>query len=513
MQLSTIMIDFSATGLPDRVFTGVTADSRLVRPGYLFAALPGNRVDGRTFIADAIARGAVAVLAAPGTVLPAGSGDGAGAGAGQRGVVLIEDEQPRRRFAQLAAAFHGRQPRRVVAVTGTNGKTSTVQFVRHLWQALGYPGASLGTLGLQSPVIDRGGSLTTPDPSALHEDLAALARAGVEHVAMEASSHGLAQFRLDGVQLAAAGFTNLSRDHLDYHGSMESYFAAKLALFERVMPAGGTAVLNADAPAYAELASVCTRRSHRVLSYGAAGHDLVIRVIDPLPHGQRVAMELLGRKYEVELALAGRFQVWNVLCALGLVLAGLDRPEAALETLLGALGRLRGVPGRMQLVATHPRGAPIFVDYAHTPDALETVLSALRPHARRRLVVVFGCGGDRDAGKRPLMGEIGARLADRAIITDDNPRSETPGAIRRAVIAGATRPVEEIGDRAQAITVAIEGLAGDDVLVIAGKGHEQGQIIGAEVRPFDDAAVARAVVARLGGGAAAGALGAEEGGR
>ncbi|WP_029009585.1 UDP-N-acetylmuramoyl-L-alanyl-D-glutamate--2,6-diaminopimelate ligase [Azospirillum halopraeferens] len=463
--------------------TGLTADSRAVVPGCLFAALPGSRADGRAFIADALARGAAAVLAPEGTVLPEGSG----------AAVLVTDREPRLAFARAAAAFHGRQPDAVAAVTGTNGKTSTVTFARRIWSALGHRAASLGTLGVAAPGMERYGAMTTPDPVTLHAVLADLADAGIDRLAMEASSHGLDQYRLDGVRLAAAGFTNLTRDHLDYHGTMEAYFAAKAALFDRVLAPGGCAVLNADIPEFDGLSAICTRRDHRVLGYGFAGRELTVRSVEPLPHGQRLSLTVLGEEAVVDLPLVGRFQAWNAMCALGLVIGtGGDAPSA-----VRALVSLEGVPGRLQHVATHPNGAPVFVDYAHTPDALETVLTALRPHAAGRLVVVFGCGGDRDRGKRPVMGELAGRLADRAIVTDDNPRTEVPAAIRREVMAGCPA-AEEIGDRRTAIRTAVAGLQPGDVLVIAGKGHEQGQTIGTEVRPFDDAAEARAAAAECG---------------
>ncbi|MEI8393763.1 MAG: UDP-N-acetylmuramoyl-L-alanyl-D-glutamate--2,6-diaminopimelate ligase [Rhodospirillaceae bacterium] len=481
--------------------TGLTADSRAVGPGFLFAALPGSKVDGRAFLADALARGAVAVLAPSGTVLPAGST-----------ARLIVDDEPRRAFALMAAAFYGRQPDCAVAVTGTNGKTSTVQFVRQLWSRLGHRAAALGTLGLAAgPGIEvaavAGAGMTTPDPVALHAQLAVLAGAGVDHLAMEASSHGLDQSRLDGVRLKAAAFTNLSRDHLDYHGSMPLYLTAKALLFTRVLPAGGIAVLNADAAEFAELAEICRARGVHVLGYGSAGRELTVRAIEPTPHGQRLTLNILGHEAVVELGLVGRFQAWNALCALGLVLAsdaaigglialGAPVPADLIQPALVELAALEGVPGRMQAAGRHPSGAAVIVDYAHTPDALETVLAALRPHAARRLVVVFGCGGDRDRGKRPVMGEIAARLADRVIVTDDNPRSEVPAEIRRAVMAGCPE-AEEIGDRAEAINSAVRALSAGDVLVIAGKGHEQGQIVGTEIRPFDDAAVARVALSEI----------------
>ncbi len=465
--------------------TGLTADSRKVGPGSLFAALPGAKLDGRAFIAQAVSAGAVAVLAPAGTTLPAGCTE----------AVLLTDPEPRLAFARMAAAFHDfRQPAVAVAVTGTNGKTSTAQFARQMWAALGHKAAAVGTLGVTAPGIDHYGAMTTPDPVALHGILADLEKAGITHMAMEASSHGLDQYRLDGVRLAAAGFTNLTRDHLDYHGTLEAYFAAKAKLFERVLPEGGTAVLNADVPEFTPLAEIATEKNRRVFSYGAAGRDLRVLAVHPLAHGQRLDLLVEDRAHSIDLPLAGRFQAWNALCALGMVIGAGTDAEAALPTLAG----LAGVPGRLQHVATHPNGAPVFVDFAHTPDALETVLRALRTHTEKRLVVVFGCGGDRDRGKRPIMGRLAAELADRVIVTDDNPRTEDPAFVRGEVMAGCP-DAEEIGDRHEAIRTAVRGLAPGDVLVLAGKGHEHGQIVGTEVRPFDDADEARKAVQEIGG--------------
>jgi UDP-N-acetylmuramoyl-L-alanyl-D-glutamate--2,6-diaminopimelate ligase len=459
---------------------GLTADSRLVRRGFLFAALPGTRADGRAFIAEAIANGAVAVLAPTGTALPAGSAN----------VTLIEDDNARRRFAQMAAAFYGGQPAVIAAVTGTSGKTSTVSFARQIWQALGHSAASLGTLGVTAPGLDRYGALTTPDPVSLHATLADLAAAGVDHLAMEASSHGLEQHRLDGVRVSAAGFTNLTREHLDHHGTMEAYFAAKARLFEEVLVPGGTAVLNADVPEGQALAARARKAGRRVATYGRAGRQLRLAEATPVAHGLEVKAEIEGTTYALTLPLVGAFQAHNVLCALGLVLAEGVGPAAAVEALAG----LQGVRGRLELVARHPSGAPVFVDYAHKPGALEAVLTALRPHATGRLIIVFGCGGDRDRGKRPEMGAIAARLSDLVIVTDDNPRSEPPETVRREILAGCPGAME-IGDRGQAIAHAVGLLQGGDVLLLAGKGHETGQIVGGVVRPFDDAEAARAAVA------------------
>ncbi|MBB4286646.1 UDP-N-acetylmuramoyl-L-alanyl-D-glutamate--2,6-diaminopimelate ligase [Roseospira goensis] len=464
--------------------TGLTADSRRVAPGVLFAALPGTRADGRAFIPEAVAKGAAAVLAPADTSL-----DPAPA------VPVLTADNPRRAFALLAARFHARQPDTVVAVTGTNGKTSTALFTRRIWAALGHAAGSLGTLGASAPGFERPGALTTPDPVLLHQVLAEMAAAGCDHLAMEASSHGLDQCRLDGVRLAAAAFTNLSHDHLDYHGTMDAYRAAKARLFAEVMPAGGVAVLNADAPETPALADLCRGRGHRVLRYGcAADADLRLDAAAPTPDGQDLRLTVLGQPYGVRLALAGGFQALNALAALGLVLATGAAPDAAPDAAVAALETLTGVPGRMQKVATLDQGAVVYVDYAHTPDSLETVLAALRPHAAGRLVCVFGCGGDRDRTKRPVMGAIAARCADIAICTDDNPRTEDPAAIRAAVLAACPGGLE-IGDRAAAIRAGVDMLGPGDVLLVAGKGHEPGQIVGDRVLPFDDAEQVRAAVA------------------
>lgn len=470
---------------------GLTADSRRVARGYLFAALPGSRHDGRAFIGDAVARGAAAILAPEDTVLPETA---APQGHDQR-IALLTDPNPRRRFACMAARFYGRQPRRVAAVTGTNGKTSVAGFTRQIWSHTGHRAASLGTLGLTPPDGDAPASLTTPDPVDLHRCLAALAERGFDHLALEASSHGLDQFRLDGVEIAAAAFTNLSRDHLDYHGTEAAYRAAKLRLFEQLLADDGTAVLNADSPEFDRLRAVAARRGLTVLAYGIADSDLRLAAREATADGQRLILAVFGKAYAVDLPLLGNFQAGNAMAALGLAIAtGVEVDQA-----VAALGHLEVVPGRLELVARTPAGARIYVDYAHTPDALRTVLREVRPHTRGRLVVVFGCGGDRDRGKRPIMGAIAGRLADRAIVTDDNPRGEDPAAVR-AEILSAVPAAREIGDRRAAIETAISELAPDDVLILAGKGHETGQIVGLETLPFDDREVARAALARLPGG-------------
>lgn len=457
---------------------GIAADSREVVPGYLFAALPGSRIDGRAFIGEAVARGAAAVLAPSGTTWPTD--------VPRR--PLLEDPEPRRRLAQLAAALAGDQPKSLVAVTGTNGKTSTVEFLRQIWSAR-HPAASLGTLGVIAPGFAPGAGLTTPDPVGLAATLAALARAGIQHAAMEASSHGLDQFRLDGVRLAAAAFTNLTRDHLDYHGSEQAYRAAKLRLFRELLPQGATAVASADmdAATLAALRDVAVARRLDLRTVGEEGDAIRLITSLPRPDGQELTIAVGGVRRDVFLPLPGRFQADNALLAAAIAMA-LGESEA-----LDRLPTLQGVRGRLELAARLGNGAAIYVDYAHTPDALERLLTALRPHTSGRLHVVFGAGGDRDRGKRPLMGAAAARFADVAIVTDDNPRSEDPATIRAAVLA-ACPGGREIGDRERAIADAIDGLAAGDVLAVAGKGHEQGQIVRDVVIPFDDVSVVRKLV-------------------
>ena len=465
--------------------SGLTCDSRQVEPGFLFAALPGTVADGRMFIAEAMARGAVAVLAPPGTRVDSPD----------RKVPLLIDDNPRRRFALMAARFFAKQPATVAAVTGTNGKTSVVSFARQLWTRLGHKAASMGTLGISAPGLELPGSLTTPDPVDLHRALSRLAGDGVDYLALEASSHGLDQYRLDGVEINIAAFTNLSRDHLDYHGSMDAYLAAKRRLFVEVMKPAGVAVLNADSEPFQALRQTAGVRRQRVISYGREGDDIRLVACRSLPGGLGLKLHVDGKDYDVDLPLVGAFQAENALCALGIVFAcNGGGTQAAVE----ALETLEEVPGRMQKVATHPSGAGVFVDYAHTPDALARVLETLRGHASGNLVVVFGCGGERDPGKRPEMGRIACRLADRVIVTDDNPRGEDAAQIRRQII-DACEDAREIGDRAEAIGEALAGLKSGDLLVVAGKGHESGQIVGDQVLPFNDAETVGAILGGEGG--------------
>ncbi|MEQ8269025.1 MAG: UDP-N-acetylmuramoyl-L-alanyl-D-glutamate--2,6-diaminopimelate ligase [Parvibaculum sp.] len=460
---------------------GLTADSRAVRPGFLFAALPGTKLDGTTFIAQALEKGAAALLVPLGAEVKAG-------------VPVIADRNPRRRLALMAARFFGQQPRSIAAVTGTNGKTSVATFLREIWTALGEEAASLGTLGIESAKGARPLGYTTPDPVALQAELAALAKEGVTHLAMEASSHGLAQYRLDGVKLRAAGFTNITRDHMDYHTSFDDYLYAKLRLFGEVMGPGGVAVINADSAQAAEFEALCWARGHRIISVGRKGRGICLIAARPTARGQALELVHGGANYEVQLPLVGAFQASNALVAAGLVI-GCGGPASRV---FEALANLKGARGRMEEAAHLPNGASVYIDYAHTPDALQNMLEAMRPHATGKLAVVFGCGGDRDAGKRPQMGEIAARLADIVYVTDDNPRGEEAGAIRAAILKacpGAT----EIGDRAAAIETAVRALQPRDLLVVAGKGHEAGQIVGDKVIPFSDHDAIAAAAQKIGG--------------
>lgn len=472
--------------------TGLTADSRDVRAGFVFAAFPGAKVDRRDFIRDAVSRGASAVL------VPAGSDLG---DAVNDDTVVIEDANPRRRFSLMTARFYGRQMQTIAAVTGTNGKSSTVNFCRQIWQAMDHAAASLGTIGVEAAGgkiagIKRPGLLTTPDPVVLHSEIAELEAAGVTHLAFEASSIGLDQHRLDGVAVTTAAFTNLTRDHLDYHGTMEAYFTAKARLFSDVLAPGGVAVICMDTPYSAALRDICAARGIRVIEVGVQARDICIKTQKPLPHGQYLDLDVMGQRYTLELPLVGDFQAMNALTALGLVIAA-DPDNVALQMqAVQALERLQSVRGRLEYATSLENGAAIYVDYAHTPDGLETMLKALRPHTAGKLHVVFGCGGDRDRGKRPMMGEIAARLADTVIVTDDNPRTEDAAFIRGEVMQGCPQ-AREIAGRRDAIRAAIAGLDAGDLLVIAGKGHEQGQIVGKDVLPFDDVTEAKAAAQDL----------------
>jgi UDP-N-acetylmuramoyl-L-alanyl-D-glutamate--2,6-diaminopimelate ligase len=447
---------------------GLAADSRRVGRGFLFVAIPGVKADGAAFARAAVSAGAVAVAAEkPVADLPAS-------------VIFIPVKNARRALALAAAKFYPRQPSVIAAVTGTSGKTSVAAFTRQIWTALGYKAASIGTVGVVSPKGEVYGSLTTPDPVALHQTIVQLASEGVTHLVLEASSHGLDQHRLDGVRVTAGGFTNLSRDHLDYHPTVEDYFNAKLRLFTALVAPDGTAVVSADNDYAARVAAAAKVRGLTLITVGARGETIRLTSDTVEGFAQVLRIDHAGKGYTVKLPLVGAFQTENALVAAGLVIAsGGDAAKT-----FAALEKLEGARGRVEL-AGNKNGAPVFIDYAHKPDALAKALEALRPYAKGKLVVVFGCGGDRDKGKRPLMGEIAVKNADRVIVTDDNPRSEDPAQIRAEIMAAAPGATE-IGDRAQAIRAAIAGLQTGDVLLVAGKGHETGQIVGDRVLPFSD---------------------------
>ncbi|RUM99792.1 UDP-N-acetylmuramoyl-L-alanyl-D-glutamate--2,6-diaminopimelate ligase [Pseudaminobacter arsenicus] len=453
----------------DMEVSGVSSDSRQVRPGDLFVAVAGSKADGASFAADAQKRGAAAIVAARGAAL------------GALSIPVIATDEPRRALALLAARFFSRQPETMVAVTGTSGKTSVAAFTRQIWEHAGLASASIGTTGVVAPGRNDYGSLTTPDPVALHRLLTELAEAGVTHAAMEASSHGLDQSRLDGVRLVAGGFTNLGRDHMDYHPTVEDYHRAKLRLFDTLLPKGAPAVIFADDRWSEPTIAAARAAGLKVLTVGRQGDFLRLKRVEHERFRQRAEIEADGVIHEIDLPLAGDFQIYNALVAAGLAIATGTPSSAA----LGALEKLGGAPGRLELVGTTGNGAPVYVDYAHKPDALENVLASVRPFTTGRVIVVFGCGGDRDRGKRPIMGEIATRLADVAIVTDDNPRSEVPEEIRSEILAAAPGAIE-IGDRRMAIAEAIAMLHAGDTLIVAGKGHEEGQTVGSQTFPFSD---------------------------
>lgn len=472
----------------DVTVTGMALDSRKVVRATLFAALPGTRVHGGEFIQYALRMGAAAVLT------DRVGAEIAKAELAAADVALVVVEDPAAALAQAAALFFGAQPETMVAVTGTNGKTSVASFTRQIWEALGLPAVNIGTTGVEG-AFAAPGIHTTPEPITLHALLAEMAEFGVTHAAMEASSHGLDQKRMDGVTLAAAAFTNLTQDHLDYHGDMESYFQAKLRLFTGLLPEDGVAVVNLDDSYGPRVAEACIERGIEVVGVGQY-HDASLKItgrrIDET--GQDVLFRWQGGARQVRLELIGAFQAMNVLTAAGLAIAAGEDPEAVFDV----LPKMEGVRGRMQLAARRSHGAPVYVDYSHTPDSLEVALKALRPHVLGRLVVVFGAGGDRDRGKRPLMGQAAADFADVAFVTDDNPRSEDPASIRAAILA-ACPEATEVADRAEAILRGVDMLEPGDALLIAGKGHETGQQVGDVVYPFDDVEQASVAVAALEG--------------
>ncbi|MEO5865577.1 MAG: UDP-N-acetylmuramoyl-L-alanyl-D-glutamate--2,6-diaminopimelate ligase [Sphingomonas sp.] len=463
-------------GAEAETVTGFAIDHRKVAPGTIFGAFEGARVNGEDFIPAAIASGAIAVVARP--------------GARVEGAVHVADANPREKFAQLATRFFAPFPPTVVAVTGTNGKTSTVEMTRQLWRMAGFHAASIGTLGVTSGDDRVTTGLTTPDVVTFLSNVAGLAREGVTHVAFEASSHGLSQYRTEGLPVRAAAFTNLSRDHLDYHGDMAAYFTAKLRLFSEVLADDGTAVVWADDVQAARVIDLARERGNRLITVGTHGDTLRLVSRDPTLLGQGLVIEADGREHKVNLPLIGAYQAANALTAAGLVIATGGDVSATLAN----LARLQPVRGRLERAVIAKSGAPVYVDYAHTPDALEAAIAALKPHAAGRLIVVFGAGGDRDQGKRAEMGKVATAMADRLIVTDDNPRGEDAASIRAMVLAGAPGATE-IGDRRGAIGAAIGEAGPEDIVLIAGKGHEQGQIVGDLVLPFDDVTVAREMAA------------------
>ncbi|MFA6153773.1 UDP-N-acetylmuramoyl-L-alanyl-D-glutamate--2,6-diaminopimelate ligase [Mesorhizobium sp.] len=471
------ILPVEGTASVDVDITGISSDSRQVKPGVVFFALAGSKADGSAYAADAVKRGAVAIVTGPGGHL------------GPLGAPVLTVDDPRLALALSAARFFGRQPEIMVAVTGTSGKTSVAAFTRQIWEQSGYAAASIGTTGVVAPGRNDYGSLTTPDPVALHQLLRELADAGVTHASMEASSHGLDQRRLDGVKLAAGGFTNLGRDHMDYHPTIEDYHRAKLRLFDTLLPKGAPAVIFADDPWSAPTVQAARAAGLNVLTVGRHGDFLKLKRVEHERHRQRAEVEAEGVLYEIDLPLAGDFQISNALVSAGLAIS----TGTPIAKALMALEKLKGAPGRLDLVGTTANGAPVYVDYAHKPDALENVLASVRPFTTGRVLVVFGCGGDRDRGKRPIMGEIATRLADVVIVTDDNPRSEVPQSIRAAILAAAPGAIE-IGDRRQAIHEAVAMLHAGDTLIVAGKGHEEGQTIGSETLHFSDHEEVRAAL-------------------
>ena len=473
---------------PELNITGITSDSRKVKAGMLFAAIKGSVTDGRNYINDALSKGAIAILAPEATVLPADSK-----------AYLITSNNCRKSLSSIAATYYKSQPENIVAVTGTNGKSSTVFFASQIASLIGFNSVSMGTLGIHGKEISRQGTMTTLDPVELHKNLDMLATKNINFVAMEASSHGISQHRLDNVKLKAAAFTNLSREHLDYHGSMEEYFLAKSRLFSEILEEGTNAILNADIPEYEILSKICKSRNIEIIDYGYNAKYIKIIDVIPINTGQIVKLEIFGKIYDTKISQIGKFQLMNILAAMALVIS--IAKHDITKQIIEILPKLHSPTGRMQLISGHPKGATIYVDYAHTPDALENVIQATRPHVEGKLVCIIGCGGDRDSGKRPIMGSIAAKNADIVIITDDNPRSEDPQKIRSAMLSDIPKELSssllEIGNRKEAIRKGIEILEHGDVLIIAGKGHEQGQIIGSETLPFDDVQEAQSNISIL----------------
>ena len=466
-----LLSDLAGVASDSRV-TGFALDHRKVATGNVFGAFQGTRFNGEDFIADAVKRGAVAVIARIEALV--------------EGVPHLSADEPRKLFADLAARFYAPYPETVVAVTGTNGKTSTVELTRQLWRMAGHRSASIGTLGVTTADDQVSTGLTTPDIVTFLSNMAGLKRMGISHVAYEASSHGLDQYRAEGVAVKAAAFTNFSRDHLDYHSGMDAYFAAKMRLFDEVVAADGTAVVWTGDPRSNQVIEHAKRRGLKLITVGPEAETIELVSRSSTPLGQQLVLRHDGKEHRLGLPLIGAYQMNNVLTAAGLVLG----TGGDWATTLSGMGRVSPVRGRLERAVISRSGAPVYVDYAHTPDAIEAAIAALRPHVEGRLITVIGAGGDRDEGKRPEMGAVAERLSDVVIVTDDNPRSEDPGAIRTAVLAGAPGAIE-VGDRRAAIAEAIVMARAGDIVLVAGKGHEQGQIIGDLVLPFDDVTVAR----------------------
>ena len=470
-------IDFTGNNI-----LGIATDSRLVKDNYIFVAIEGVNLNGEDFITSAIDNGATVIVCRHTAQqnIPK---------AYQAKALFVEYENTRQAVSILASEFYRPQPDCIVGVTGTNGKTSVAEFARQLWAATGLKSASIGTLGVSTDGYVPGESLTTPDAITLHRDLNQLKQEKIDHIAIEASSHGLDMHRLDGVKLNAAAFTNLSRDHLDYHQNMQSYRACKFRLFDELLPSSGTAVINADCTEYDSLFNTCQDRGIKVISYGINRGEIRTLSHSVQPHGFSITLDILGQHFEADLPLLGEFQISNLLAAMGLVIACGSKPEMVVSH----ISRLKGIQGRMQRAGTLKNGGTAYIDFAHTPDGLETVLKSARPHTQGKLHVVFGCGGDRDGGKRPLMAQVAEQYADVVIVTDDNPRTEDPATIRKQIMQ-ATSHATEVADRDKAIEQALQGLGGDDILIIAGKGHEQGQIVGTEILPFDDLTVTQTLI-------------------
>jgi len=462
--------------------TGITDDSRKVQPGFLFAAIKGKKVDGTQFIQAAIDAGAAAILVDSEFNITVPDS-----------VVLIKSTNLRKALAKLSANFYGKQVERIVAVTGTNGKSSTVTFCRQIWEMAGHKAASLGTIGITAPGYNREGTLTTPDPITLHREIAELEKAGITKLAIEASSQGLDQYRLDGLKIVAGAFTNLTQDHLDYHGTMENYLQCKLRLFSEIIEEGSVLVLNRDVPYAEEFEKLARLRKFKIIDYGYKAKDITVIECHPTASGQFVEMDVFDKNYKLNIPLVGKFQMYNALCALGLVISEDIQNEDFVAETVASLEKLQTVRGRLELAAVMKNGAAIYVDYAHTPDGVETLLKSIRPHVKNKLHAIVGCGGDRDKTKRPMMGKLAVTLADVTIVTDDNPRTEDPAQIRSEVMAGAVGATE-IAGREKAIKEAIKNLQAGDILVVAGKGHEQGQEINGVKTHFDDVEEVRKAV-------------------